>query len=370
MRPMRIARRWDVFCRVVDNYGDIGFAWRLAGDLASRGRHVRLWADDASALGWMAPSGMAGVEVLAWHGDEAPGDVAVETFGCGLPPRFLRRMADADPPPAWIDVQYLSAETYVERSHGLPSPVRVGEGRWLTRRFFFPGYTPRTGGLLREPRLVAERRSFDRAAWLAAAGIAAQPGERLVSVFCYEGAALPALPGALSDAPTLLLAAPGAAAAGISALLGPALRRGHLRAQMLPWLAQPDYDRLLWSCDLNFVRGEDSLVRAQWAGVPFVWQPYAQQGGAHAVKLEAFLDRLLEGAETPMAAAVRRFWRGWNGLADAPAGLPPLPSLPTWIFQVQAWREKLWAQPDLTTQLIDFVAAATPRPADRVPPAG
>ena len=58
--------RWDLFCRVVDNFGDVGVCWRLACELARRGDAVRLWIDDASALAWMAPDGMAGVEVGAF----------------------------------------------------------------------------------------------------------------------------------------------------------------------------------------------------------------------------------------------------------------------------------------------------------------
>ena len=89
-------RRWDLFCRVIDNHGDLGVCWRLACDLAGRGAEVRLWIDDASALNWMAPQGAPGVEVLPWRDpqdDEVPGDVVVEAFGCDPPAAFVARMA-------------------------------------------------------------------------------------------------------------------------------------------------------------------------------------------------------------------------------------------------------------------------------------
>jgi uncharacterized repeat protein (TIGR03837 family) len=42
---------WDIFCRVVDNYGDIGVCWRLARQLAAEHScQVRLWVDDIEAL--------------------------------------------------------------------------------------------------------------------------------------------------------------------------------------------------------------------------------------------------------------------------------------------------------------------------------
>ena len=87
--------RWDVFCRVVDNYGDIGVAWRLAAQLGEHGESVRLWLDDASALAWMAPAGARGVTVQPWGGaaQVEPVEVVLETFGCGLPDAYAARLA-------------------------------------------------------------------------------------------------------------------------------------------------------------------------------------------------------------------------------------------------------------------------------------
>jgi len=351
---MPARRLWDVFCQVIDNHGDLGVAWRLCADLAARGERVRLWVDDAAALAWMAPQGHAGVTIVAWTDpapDLVPGDVVVETFGCDPPPRFVRHMAGRESPPPWINLEYLSAEAYVERSHGLPSPVGV-LGRLLTKHFFYPGFTAGSAGLLREPGLLAERQAFDRDGWLHALGLTLHPGERLVSLFCYANPALAAMLDVLTVTPTLLLVTQGAAATQTRALLGPALRRGALRAHMLPYLPQSGYDRLLWACELNFVRGEDSFVRAQWAGRPFVWQIYPQQDGAHRVKLLAFLDRLLVDADEAVAGPLRSVWLGWNALAALPATLP---ACGPWRSLCEAWRNRLLEQPDLTTQLLGFV---------------
>jgi uncharacterized repeat protein (TIGR03837 family) len=337
---------WDVFCRVVDNHGDLGVCWRLARDLAGRGERVRLWVDDASALAWMAPAGAPGVELRAWVDEPAtaPGEVVVEAFGCDPPPAFVQAMNRRRPAPLWINLEYLSAEPYVERSHGLPSPQRGG----LTKWFFFPGFTPRTGGLLREPGLLQQQDGFDGRAWLAARGWAARPDERVVSLFCYapppgsDGLAL------LAGPPTLVLATPGHASAW---LRGRQLPEG-LRVVELPWLSQPDYDRLLWSCALNAVRGEDSFVRALWAPAPLLWQIYPQHDGVHARKLDAFLDRYLQGAPPPLAAAVRQAMRHWNGLGPLPAAAPNPAAWRDWHM---TWRKSLSMQDDLVTQLRRFV---------------
>ena len=139
---------WDIFCRVVDNHGDLGVCWRLAVDLAERGETARLWVDDESALQWMAPLGHPGIELIRWgkpHGplaERAPGDVVIEAFGCELPALFAKRMAQRTPAPCWINLEYLSAEAYVERSHGLPSPQLAGPAAGLRKWFFYPGFTP------------------------------------------------------------------------------------------------------------------------------------------------------------------------------------------------------------------------------------
>jgi uncharacterized repeat protein (TIGR03837 family) len=348
--------QWTVFCRVVDNFGDIGFAWRLAADLGARGEDVRLAVDDASALAWMAPRGAPCVEVVAWaSAADAPADVWVETFGCGLPDG-----ARTGKPPVRIDVEHLSAEAYVERSHGRPSPRFDADGPAQPLWFYYPGFTGATGGVVREPGLLETRQRFGAGRdWLARLGVEPDEGERCVSLYCYGNAALDGALDALAATPTLLLLTPGPAAEQTSALLGPKLRRGRLRAVRLPALEQTEFDRLLWSCDLNFVRGEDSLVRAIWAGQPFVWQLYAQGDGAHAAKLAAFLGRFLQDAPAPLAAGLGALFASWNGLGapvDAFAALDPV-LVPAWTEHCRRFRDRLAGLADLGSALIEFAAS-------------
>jgi uncharacterized repeat protein (TIGR03837 family) len=345
--------QWDLFCRVVDNFGDVGVCWRAAADLAARGERVRLWIDDAGALAWMAPGGHPRVEVHAWPAADAeaarPGDVVIEAFGCDPPAPFVARMAAMPRPPAWINLEYLSAEDYVERSHALPSPQSGG----LTKWFFYPGFTPHTGGLLCEPGLTRRQAGFDRRGWLAARGAVPANGERVVSLFCYDNARLDALLDRLAATPTLLLVTAGAASAQAAGLLGPTLARGSLRAVLLPYMSQAEYDHLLWASDLNFVRGEDSFVRAQWAARPFVWQIYPQDDGAHAAKLRAFDRRFLADAPAGLSAPLGELSQWWNGLGSEPAVWP---SAEPWARHCTGWRDGLLALPDLNTRLLGFVA--------------
>jgi len=341
--------RWDIFCKVIDNHGDAGVCWRLAAELAARGHAVRLWLDDTAMLQWMAPQGAAGVQVVPWS-DPAPelppGEVAIEAFGCDPPPSFVARMAARAAPPAWLNLEYLSAEPYVERSHGLPSPVLQGPGAGLVKHFFYPGFSPRTGGLLREQDLAARRAAFDRAAWLRQWGVD-PTGARVVSLFCYEPAALPQLLDQLAagNTPSHLLVTAGRAAAAVRQCAPGA--RGALRLHFLPLLDQRGYDHLLWSCDLNFVRGEDSFVRGLLAGVPSVWQIYPQQDDAHHAKLEAFLAWLQPPAD------LRDFFRAWNGVTPGP--LPAL-DLARWRDTATSAFDRAQALPELAGELVRFVA--------------
>jgi len=354
---------WDIFCKVIDNHGDIGVCWRLSVQLAERGYAVRLWVDDASALQWMAPGGHEGVEVLPWVPRTAPaepGDAVVEAFGCELDASFQAAIAAKagrqGRQPVWINLEYLTAESFALRNHRLPSPVMAGPAAGLTKHFFYPGFTAGTGGLLREPDLMDRQAKFNAAQWLQGQGIAAGGAQR-VSLFCYEPPALAQLLAQWACAPhhTHLLATQGRAAAAVRAAIEGNERTlpgwnglSRLAISFLPLLTQRDYDHLLWSCDLNFVRGEDSLVRALWAGKPFVWNIYPQDDDAHHAKLSAFLDWL--GAP----GSLRDFHTVWNGAADAP--LPPADAQ-AWVGCVRAARQRLLAQEDLATQLLAFAAS-------------
>ena len=389
--------QWDIFCQVIDNFGDIGVCWRLAADLAGRGHRVRLWVDDASALAWMAPGGCDGVRVLPWAAPldlscadletQAP-DVLVEAFGCEVAPEFItacaaQASAAGRKPPVWINLEYLSAESYVERCHALPSLVQRGPAAGWTKWFFYPGFSDATGGLLREPDLAGRQARFDRSAWLAAQGInwrgnSREPssdtssGEKLVSLFCYEPPALGAFltqlaAQGLGGAPVHLLVAARRATQAVQAVLAgqsslkPQLEAldepgepdasTRLRVTYLPLFSQTEFDHLLWACDLNFVRGEDSLVRALWAAKPFVWHIYPQGDDAHLVKLQAFLDML----DAP--PSLRAFHAAWN---QGSAGLERIaiapPELPAWRDWADSCRTRLMAPDDLASRLLGFVA--------------
>jgi uncharacterized repeat protein (TIGR03837 family) len=352
---MKTHRLWDIFCTVIDNHGDLGVCWRLTRQLLAKGQRVRLWVDDASALNWMAPEAHAlpELQVLPWATASQsdvlknlkPADVWIEAFGCTLPEAFVAHgVATRPQQPAWINLEYLSAEDWVPRMHRLPSPVMSGPAKGWTKTFFYPGFTSNTGGLLRETDLLDRQQRFDRLAWrkqhapnLAADGL-------LISLFCYEPSALPKLLQQLVGTPHHLLVTPGRPLAAVQqALTGMTV---HPNWSALPYTDQNSFDEMLWACDLNFVRGEDSLVRALWAGQPCIWHIYPQDDNAHHAKLEAFLDWL----QAP--ESLRRAHRVWNGMEAIEWPAISTAALTDWTTCAQSARQRLREQDDLVQQLM------------------
>lgn len=407
---------WDIFCQVIDNYGDAGVCWRLCADLASRGHKVRLWIDDASILQWLAPQPFpAHIEVVAWndaitsaheHLQKHVPDVLIEAFGCEIPQPYLLQLRQSWPQhhsshqPHWLNLEYLSAEPYVEGMHQLHSPVMFGAAAGWNKKFFYPGFTPQTGGLLREPNLLSRQQTFNATAarkrWLEHAinasnkkdthpqSIESQFTENShwALLFSYESHAMQAWLEQLAKAPTptVLMVAAGRSqkaflqcyaqqnpSADLCALplnstdatIVQTVQWGNCLALLMNFMPQAQFDECLWTCDFNIVRGEDSFVRALWAGKPFIWHIYEQQDNAHQVKLEAFLD-WAQAPETIRAAFLQ--WNNVNQSCSRPHSAvipsPPLSHAPMWQEFAQKNRERLIMQEDLVTQLLQSTSVS------------
>ncbi|EJN17535.1 PP_1857 family protein [Pseudomonas sp. GM79] len=326
--------RWDIFCTVVDNFGDIGVTWRLARQLvAEHAVTVRLWVDDLRAFERLCPDidinaaqqWQQGVEVRQWSANWQPteaADVVIAAFACQLPSAYMEAMAEREKPPLWMNLDYLSAEDWVVGCHGLPS-VKYKN---VQKFFFFPGFRKGTGGLLRESGLLERRRQFQQSPqaqqeFLQGLGIDRAPNAQLISLFAYENTGLASWLDAMAgdSTPTHLLVPEGRILGdverwlGVDGLKAGAVHvRGALTVQVLPFVRQDQYDLLLWSCDFNAVRGEDSFVRAQWAGRPLLWHIYRQDEDIHLDKLDAFLTLYTQGLSGPAREAISGLWRAWN----------------------------------------------------------
>lgn len=369
--------RWDIFCTVVDNYGDIGVTWRLARQLvAEHALPVRLWVDDLRAFERICPEidinvaqqFQQSVEVRHWpsewlHTEAA--DVVIAAFACQLPSDYMDAMAEREKPPLWMNLDYLSAEDWVIGCHGLPS-VKY---KTVQKFFFFPGFQPGTGGLLRERGLLERRRQFQLDAqaqrtFLQGLGIDRAKGAQLISLFAYENAGLASWLDVLAadSQPTHLLVPEGRVLGDVAQWLdvetlsvGAIHLRQSLTVQVLPFVRQDQYDHLLWCCDFNAVRGEDSFVRAQWAGRPMLWHIYQQDEDIHLDKLDAFLALYTKGLSPAAAEAMNGLWRAWS--AGQPIGEHWLASRKHWPElqeNARKWCLEQGLQADLAAALVQF----------------
>ena len=331
----------DIFCNIIDNYGDIGVCWRLARQLAhEHGVAVRLWVDDLGSLAKLCPEVDAqlarqhcrGVEVRHWitlFPEVIPADLVIEAFACELPEAYVAAMVNQARQPVWINLEYLSAEDWVAGCHNLPSPHPQLP---LVKYFFFPGFTQQTGGLLLERDLLARHDAFQndaalqRSFWQSIGMTIPNTATLKVSLFGYENPALKNLfdSWANGNQTVLCLVPEGRILPQTGQYFGDAAPRagknyscGNLQVRVLPFVEQERYDELLWACDCNFVRGEDSCVRAQWACKPFVWHIYPQHDGVHLQKLRAFMALYCAELPPDAARALHALWEAWNHSAGS-----------------------------------------------------
>lgn len=378
--PVGSIQRCDVFCTVIDNFGDIGICWRLSRQMvAEHGIAVTLWVDDLTSFQRICPEvdprlvqqQQQGVLVRLWQKDfpvlaaeEFP-DLLIEALACTVPPSYLTQFSAQRPNAIWLNLEYLSAEDWVHGCHALASPQ---PGISLAKYFFFPGFTPQTGGLLREKGIVEALQLFsvDVAAqqrfWQATGVVDAMDYSLKISLFCYHQQAIAAFVQQLQQQATsiLLLVPEGVVAEQLRALwpdllTDNAVTLGLVKIQILQFLPQPQYDYLLAACDINFVRGEDSVIRAHWAGKPMIWQIYRQQDQAHQIKLQAFLDKYLHHAPAQLAKLLRQLHLCWDLEQPLAELLPLLIENIQEISEYQRqWQQFLMLQQDLVTNLVRF----------------
>lgn len=360
---------WDIFCKIVDNFGDIGVCWRLAQQLHNEHQlTVQLYIDDLQVAKQLIPAIdtsrskqiIQGISIIAWDANTeftnaAP--VVIESFACELPQAYLNTM---QPSTVWINLEYLSAESWVDDFHANSSKRGA-----LTRHFFFPGFTPSTGGLLREHDIIQQSNQSpaQHKAFWNDLNLPANPHLK-VSLFCYPHAPIAGLLSAMaaSNQPVHCYVPAGSILTNVANFFGRAalqigdtITQQNLSLHVIPFLSQNGYDQLLANCDINFVRGEDSWIRAIWAGKPFIWQPYLQTEQTHIKKLHAFLDVFFGSCESTAKISTYNLHNAWQtAVITTETWQDYLAELPTLKSYHMQQRNLLAQQTDLATKLVIF----------------
>lgn len=377
-----MAEAW-VFVRVIDNYGDAGVGWRLSCLLAEYlHMHVRLWIDDTDALNKLvpAPEKQARITIEAWQGDammqqqlSAAADpvLVIETFGCELPPQVLERIRECRP--LWLNWEYLTAEDWAVGLHAMSSLQPNG----LEKYFWFMGIDEGSGGLLREPDYLAEREKFRQQPQLQQAfrqeyGLPLQHTGQLWLVFAYTSGQWAQWMAMWqeADTPVTLWLAGGQVIESLRAakLIAPEELQqegdicdlGNVTLVRIPFVPQAAFDRLLWLADAAIVRGEDSFVRALWAGLPFFWHIYRQDDDVHLQKLHSFWFKAMQGWPAELRQAFTVLSDDLNG-AGAVSSLKREQAWQylcahwqSWVKSAAAWSEMLHGQDNALEKLARF----------------
>lgn len=351
----------DIFCNVIDNFGDIGFSLRLARDLTRHNITVCLYCDNFESLNKIQSAGDRAnprLKTLEWpvSGDGyTPSQTVIEAFSCRLPEPVLAKAKKAGA--LFIQLDYLTAEKFAEDCHGLPSSSDGTESY-----FFFPGFTEKTGGLIcesayREKIAAAQAPNFDS-------------GEVKASLFCYTTACLEPVLNWLGRSrrkfsfdvydgqPWQLVCK----IFGKDRDFSEELHDGGLSFRRVGMSDQDAYDSSLLSHSINFVRGEDSIVRAMLSGRPFLWNIYPQDEDAHIAKLDSFFDFAKEACGEELAEPVRKLSRAYNGKGK-PSGDPD-DFIKTWELMASRLSSRLLSQTPLTDRLLAFIRSHGRNPVD------
>ncbi|MDD3020362.1 MAG: elongation factor P maturation arginine rhamnosyltransferase EarP [Alphaproteobacteria bacterium] len=354
---MNFLRSVDLFCRVIDNFGDVGVCWRLARQLAvEENLQVRLYLDDLASLYRIVPEPDQSVQLVKWVDDlvyTESADLVIEAFACDLPDQVIEAMKERDRPPVWIDLEYLTAEDWALSCHAIPS---VHPSTGLQKTLFFPGFVEESGGLLRENDLIERRDGFQsdvfaQNQWRRTHNLPEFDENCIdLSFFSYKTAPIEAFFDELSEySRAVRVFYPVLEGFGVE-------KRGYLTIYRVPFFSQSDYDYLLWTCDGNFVRGEDSFVRAGFAAKPMIWNIYVQENDAHLVKMRAFLDLY-------RAAFLPNVWEGlaesfylWNLEGEIKKGVWKilLDNLPVLTQGARLWADGICSQDALVTKLLEW----------------
>ena len=319
-RPLDIA----ILCKVVDNYGDVGFAYRLARALSALDDsvHIRFVIDNLASFALLA-SGIDSHAVVQQYGnwtvfDWNAADACSAFFSKAMPKIVLQCFQC--PYPEWLEallfdkkntavvhvvnIDYLTAEDYAEEFHCLKSLTRSSR---IQKVNFMPGFTSKTGGLIldRKPACVPAKKN---------------PDEFSVLIFGYVRDYAPIVRALCAfeaekrkSDERFKLCAYAAAGQGQDAFMKAyADSNAHFAAERLPFLVQNEWDDLFYAMDALFIRGEDSLSRACLSGIPFVWQAYPQEDDYQRVKVEALLHRIKDFFPRDDFAIVENAWTLYN----------------------------------------------------------
>ena len=343
----------DVFCDVIDNFGDAGVCLRLCRDFSKKNYEVRLFCNNVNILNKITNSeddSNRFLSLFSWSDNNMeyePSEVVIQAFSVRLPDNLIKKIKNRHS--TVVNLEYLTAEPFAEDCHKLPSYADGFESF-----FFFPGFTSKTGGVVIEESFLEKLKRAENIK------------SNCLTLFSYENQKVKTVINALNKENLILNIFEGRGLNNFNNLLnlnlapGDIYKLNNLTVKVLPMVSQDEYDSYLIDSKLNLVRGEDSIVRAMLTGNPFLWHIYPQEEDVHKDKIEALFDRMSEICSSKKDVEIlRQLTLSYNGFSDYLDSFDLLGFYENWKKLSKEWSEHLISLGSLTDNLITFLKTKT-----------
>lgn len=280
----------DIFCQVIDNYGDVGVAYRLAREFKRvyPNKKLRFVINQIEELNLIRKS--EDIEIILYKDIskiENSADLIIESFGCEIPKEYMDKALKKSK--LIINLEYFSAEKWVDDFHLQESFL----GGNLKKYFFIPGLSEKSGGILLDNEFLERKKKVEanKEYYLEKFEIK-EKYDLIGSVFSYEKN-FDSLIEELKklNKKVILLILSEKTQKNFIKYFDNGNNYDKIKFVKLPFFTYDKYEELLALCDFNLVRGEDSFVRALLLGKPFLWHIYPQGENTHIKKLESFLEK-------------------------------------------------------------------------------
>ena len=280
----------DIFCQVIDNYGDVGVTYRLAREFKRvyPNKKLRFVINQTEELNLIRKS--EDIEIILYKDIskiENSADLIIESFGCEIPKEYMDKALKNSK--LIINLEYFSAEKWVDDFHLQESFL----GGNLKKNFFIPGLSEKSGGILLDNEFLERKKKVEanKEYYLEKFGIK-EKYDLIGSVFSYEKN-FDSLIEELKklNKKVILLILSEKTQKNFIKYFDNGNNYDKIKFVKLPFFTYDKYEELLALCDFNLVRGEDSFVRALLLGKPFLWHIYPQDENTHIKKLESFLEK-------------------------------------------------------------------------------
>jgi uncharacterized repeat protein (TIGR03837 family) len=288
----------DIFCDIIDNYGDIGVVYRLSKELSKKGYNVRIFSNKFSEIekiikNFSAKKNFQKLNNIEFINLDEPlqvsytANIIIESFGCNIPDEYIDKLDEKTK--LIINLEYLTAESWVEDFHLKES---FSPKSFIKKYFYMPSFTLNSGGIILDNEYLQKVNSIKKDkeyifnSFYKNLGLKYNSEIFYINIFTYNWNFKNFLNYLIETNKKYCIFILD------NRFDGKFILNDKISINYLSYMPQEDFDTWLNISDFNFVRGEESFVRATLSEIPFVWNIYPQENDVHFNKLNAFMSEL------------------------------------------------------------------------------